>query len=149
MKTIKQALLIFFCSFLFSCEDKEIEASVEKMLTGTWEWESTDGGIAFNIHQSPTTTDKNVLLIFKPKRHYSIFVNNKLVEEGSFTFTKQKCIHNHSEKPVIQLNKTINTEPGVNIPAVIKMIENLDENTLTFSDENYDGIGSSFKRINK
>jgi hypothetical protein len=125
-------------TLFFSACTKEDQAEIEN-LEGTWEWVSTDGGIANNIHQTPASTGNQIVFRFNANHTYSKYTNTTLTEQGSFRLEKRKCIHDHQEKPVLFFGS--NDTQGM-------MIERIGSDTLALSDDFVDGTGSTYSRRN-
>jgi hypothetical protein len=141
-KTIIMKLLSYFsavCIFALvttftSCSKNK---SDNKSLTGTWKWVRTDGGIAFHIHETPANTGKNIDLQFTDDNHYTIYTNGAITSQGTYSLETQNCIHDHSDKKVINFSSPLLSD---------MMIERIDNLSLDLSDNAYDGCGSSYTR---
>ena len=136
MKTV--IVCLGLVTVFFSACTKENQAEVEN-LEGTWEWVSTDGGIANHIHQTPASTGNLIVFRFNANHTYSKYTNATLTEQGSFRVEKRKCIHDHQEKPVLFLG----SDAGSGM-----MIERISADTLELSDDFADGTGSAYSRKN-
>jgi len=126
--------LVAFCIVAVSCS-KQMSTTADVSLVGTWKWVRTDGGIAFNIHQTPASTGKNIDLKFTSDNKYYYFTNDSLTSQGMYSFTTEKSIVDHSDKTVIVFSNDNDW-----------MILNSDYNNLELSDNAYDGVGSVFVR---
>ena len=115
----------------FSCSDNN--DSSDKNLIGTWSWVRTDGGFAFHIHDTPTTTGKNIDLKFTSDGNYFYYTNGILSSQGTYQFSTQKSIVDGTYK------KSILFSAGGEM-----IITKLDNTNLELDDNNYDGIGSSY-----
>jgi len=133
-KLIGLVMPIIIVVLFIGCS-KQADKPVEKSLVGTWQWVSTDGGIAYHIHETPASTGKNVDLKISSGGEYSIYTNNVLTSSGNYVLETRKCIHDHSDKTFINLS----SDNGF-------MVEKVDMENLEVSDEAYDGIGSTYKR---
>jgi hypothetical protein len=119
------------------CSKQKEKPSIQEKLTGTWQWASTDGGIAAHIHRTPANTGKNVDLKITADGKYAIFTNDILTSEGTYTLETRKCIHDHANKTYIKFS----SDPDF-------MVEYVDAERLEVSDEAYDGLGSKYRRKN-
>ena len=122
-------------TFVTGCSKKIDRSSAEQNLIGTWSWISTNGGIANNIHQTPTNTGKNIELTFEVGGKYSIYTNDSLTSNGTYVLETRKCIHDHTDKIFINFSSDKDL-----------MVENIDKENLELSDEAFDGVKSNYKR---
>lgn len=107
-------------------------------LTGNWEWKSTDGGLAAHLHQTPASTGKTKRLKLSSNFQYYRYTNNTLTEQGTYQLAEQTCIHDQKLKTVIRFSGAEET----------LMVENVDQQQLLLSDENYDGVTILYERNN-
>lgn len=110
-------------------------ASENKGLVDSWEWVRTDGGLAYHIHDTPLSTGKHIVLKMAGDSTYSIYTNNELTLQGTYTLETRTCIHDHTQKSFILFS----SGQGM-------MIEKLERESLQLSDESHDGLGSQYKR---
>ena len=130
----------YVCLFAFmviqpSCN--KVENTSNQSLSGNWRWVRTDGGIGFQIHDTPASTGKNVVLNFNDNNQYFLYSNGTLISQGTFSIELRNCIHDHNEKKVINFSDNNVTD---------MMIEKIDNLSLSLSDEAYDGMGSLYSR---
>ena len=118
-----------------SCTDNNNSSSVNKSIVGTWSWVKTDGGIAFNIHDTPESTGKNIDINFFDNSRYFVYTNGVLSEQGTYRLGSKISIVDHSTKTTVQFSK------GEEM-----MIEKIDGLNLELSQNANDGIGSSYLR---
>jgi hypothetical protein len=137
MNNIFYSLLAAFIVIVIftNCSKQTDTPNFQRSLIGTWQWVSTDGGIAFHIHETPASTGKNVDLKISSDGKYAIYTNNVLISSGSYVLDTRKCIHDHTDKTFINFSSDYDF-----------MVEKLDMGNLEVSDEAYDGIGSGYKR---
>jgi hypothetical protein len=134
MKTpnfLKGLGFMFLLTIIVSCSDND--DSSNKNLIGTWSWVRTDGGIAFNIHDTPVTTGKNIDLKFTSDGKYFYYTNGIISSEGTYKLSTQKSIVDGATK------KSIVFSVGGEM-----IIDKIDNTNLDLDDNNYDGIGSSY-----
>ncbi|MEP7372685.1 MAG: hypothetical protein ABI675_04800 [Chitinophagaceae bacterium] len=129
------ATIIMVVGLVSACSKDANKRAKEDGLSGTWEWVRTDGGIAFNIHDTPMSTGKNIDLKITLDGKYFLYTNGSLTSEGTYLLETRKCIHDKVDKPVIKFSSLSDF-----------MVEKLDQNSLELSDEAYDGTGSLYKR---
>ena len=138
MKTLN--FISYLCLFTFlvilsSCS--KVDSNSNQSLTGTWKWVRTDGGIAFHIHETHASTGKNVILNITGNNRYFIYTNGTLSNQGTFSIEIRNCIHDHTDKKVINFSDTNLND---------MMIEKIDNVSLELSDDAFDGIGSVYSR---
>ena len=132
-KLIHLFAIVLLTALAAGCSKKVNKA---EGLTGRWEWKSTDGGLAAHIHQTPATTGKTEQLRLSGTLQYFRYTNNVLTEEGTYHLSERYCIHDQKLKTVILFSG--------NQEAL--MVENVDEQQLVLSDENYDGLTLLYER---
>jgi hypothetical protein len=130
LKTYLTIAITFSC-FCFSCS-KELPAP----LAGSWKWEKSSGGIA-GITDTPASTGKTINLIITSDSKYYLYTSDTLTSSGTFTIMTRNCIHDHSDKPVMHFSDPVMDD---------LMIEELSYNSLTLSDDAYDGWIIKFRR---
>lgn len=141
---MKKLIYIFILTFgIISCSSKGELKIDNSDLTGEWNWTNTDGGIGFHIHETPKTTGKIIHLILIENYTYSITENSKEISKGTYSLTMKKSIYSGEFERFIQLNENLQTT-GIVTRGIIKTSKT---NKLDISDNNYDGIGSTFLKI--
>ena len=125
----------FLFILLSSCNKSVEKQTIDEQLTGNWNWIRTDGGIGYNIHDTPASTGKEKVLNLHADHTYTITINNVLFSEGVFRIQSKQCIHDGKNKSFIQFDHV----PGM-------MVESVDSNVLMLSDEVYDGVVSEYHR---
>jgi hypothetical protein len=138
MKNIRTLHLVIIVSafVLFSCDERVETSGDYRALAGTWEWVRSDGGIAYNIHETPASTGENIEWKFASDRSYTIFVKDVLRSEGSYSLERKECIHSSAKKLMIHFSDPL--QPDM-------MIESVNAGSLFLSDECFDGIASEFR----
>ena len=137
MKTAFLSLttVAFLFILLSSCNKSVEKQAVDKQLTGSWKWIRTDGGIGYNIHDTPASTGKEKVLYLHADHTYTITINNVLFSEGIFSIQSKQCIHDDKNKSFIQFD---------NVPGM--MVESVDSTILMLSDEVNDGVVSEYHK---
>ncbi|MEP7164488.1 MAG: hypothetical protein ABI741_07335 [Ferruginibacter sp.] len=130
-------LLSFCILILLSCSKHCDQNLTDQKLAGSWKWVKTDGGIGYNIHDTPASTGKNIDVKFTTDNHYAAYTNGALTSQGSFNLQVRNCIHDHTNKNVIIFSSPEDQA---------MMIESLDNLTLQTSDDVYDGTISVYSR---
>ncbi|MGV8945822.1 MAG: hypothetical protein ACOH1N_05290 [Lutibacter sp.] len=147
MKKVKQTTWsVFFILILlaiFSCSSDEIAEIDNADLVGHWNWTNTDGGIGFNIHETPETTGKIIHLNLSKNYTFSLTENGDEILNGTYVLIKKKSIYSGKLERFIQFPENFQYT-GIVLKGIIKIDKS---NKLEISDNNYDGIGSEFVRI--
>jgi hypothetical protein len=134
---MKSSVLILLAIALttFSCSKEEDDREgcfFGPNLTGTWKWMRSEGGLGGGI-KTPASTGKSVNIALNNDLRYFIYTNGILSSQGTYRFVVQNCIHDHTNKQVIDFSN----DPDM-------MIEKMDSQTLELSDNMYDGFRSSY-----
>lgn len=132
---------LLLCVIITSCSKSNLlstKQATDEGLAGTWQWLRTDGGIAFNVHDTPQSTGKEVVLQLGADGRFAYVVNNIETASGTYTLETRTCIHDGTQKTFVNLSGC----PGF-------MIEKLEAQRLETSDENYDGVGSEYARVSQ
>jgi hypothetical protein len=138
----KTLISLFILNGLISCEKYNNFLQTNSGLIGTWEWIRTDGGFAFHIHESPFTTGTTYLL--KLTAESKIFINENGINifTGNYMIEKEKSIYTGEIEDYILITENYDIQS-----IVISGIVKVDNDSLTIDDNCYDGIGSSYIRI--
>lgn len=133
---IRISLIIALFALGISCSKNTSPAYRDLSLSGSWTWLSTDGGIAYNIHETPSSTGKSIRWDLNNNYTYAIYENGLLQSKGNFTMTTAVSIHDGLEKPMI------NFDNGTS-----RLVLKADAASLQVSDNAYDGTISVFSRV--
>lgn len=136
MKQWKLLAAICLSTILSTACSKQQSTAANADLEGNWQWLSTDGGLANHIHETPTSTGKQIVLSIAANRTYILYTNGLITEQGSFSIGNQTCIHHAKTKRYIDFSGT--TTDG--------MIESIENGILLLSDEAHDGLTQSFSK---
>ena len=141
---MKNIIYLFILTLgIISCiSDNETEIN-NSDLVGEWNWTNTDGGIAAHIHETPETTGKIIRLNLMGNYEYSVTENGTEISSGIYELTMKKSIYSGEMERFIQFPENQQYK-GIVTRGIIKTYEN---NKLDISDNNYDGIGSGFEKI--
>ncbi|WP_299163184.1 hypothetical protein [uncultured Tenacibaculum sp.] len=141
---MKNLIYLFILTLgIISCSsDNETEIN-NTDLVGEWNWISTDGGIAAQIHETPETTGKTIRLNLMGNYEYSVTENGTEISSGIYELNMKKSIYSGEMERFIQFPEN-QQYVGIVINGIIKIYEN---NKFDISDNNYDGIGSGFEKI--
>lgn len=132
LKYYKGIGLLFLLTVLASCSVESSNTVVDKNLIGTWSWISSSGGIAGTTN-TPETTGKNIVLKFTSGGKYFYYTNGIISSEGTYIFSTQKSIVDHTSKKSI-----VFSADGEMV------IEKNDNTNLYLSENYYDGFGSYY-----
>lgn len=138
----KVLISLFIVIGLICCEKDNDSLRTDSGLIGTWEWLRTDGGIAFHIHESPYTTGNTYLLKFTADSMITIYENDINIFTGNYLIEKEKSIYSGEIEDFILIAENYNIQSLV-ISGIIKV----DNDSLTIDDNCYDGVGSSYIRV--
>jgi hypothetical protein len=141
---MKNIIYLFILTLgIISCSsDNETEIN-NSDLVGEWNWTNTDGGIAAHIHETPETTGKIIRLNLMGNYEYSVTENGTEISSGIYELNMKKSIYSGEMERFIQFPEN-QQYIGIVTRGIIKTYEN---NKLDISDNNYDGIGSGFEKI--
>lgn len=128
---------------ILSCSSNDNIEIDNSDLIGKWNWTNTDGGIEFNIHETPETTGKVISLILNRNYTFSIIENGNEVSDGTYILTMKKSIYSGELERYIQFQENHNYN-GVVTTGIINVYEN---SKLDILDNNFDGIGSGFQKV--
>ena len=135
-------LFILTLGFISCSSDNETEIN-NSDLVGEWNWTNTDGGIAAHIHETPETTGKIIHLNLMRNYEYSVTENGTEISSGIYELNMKKSIYSGEMERFIQFPEN-QQYIGIVTRGIISTYEN---NKLDISDNNYDGIGSGFEKI--
>ncbi|RPD91683.1 hypothetical protein EGM88_14500 [Aureibaculum marinum] len=141
---MKKVIYLFVLTLgIISC-NSDVETQISNSdLVGKWNWTNTDGGIGNNIHETPTTLGKTVHLTLMDNYHFSISENGNEISSGTYELTLKKSIYSGEMERFIQFPEN-QQYLGIVTRGIIKTYET---NKLDISDNNHDGIGSGFIKI--
>ncbi|MDP3314061.1 hypothetical protein [Lutibacter sp.] len=128
---------------IISCSSDDNTKIDNSDLVGKWNWTNTDGGIAFHIHETPELTGKIIHLSLMENYTYSITENGNEISNGFYELIIKKSIYSGELERFIQFPEN-HQYTGIVMKGIIKTFENI---RLDISDNNHDGIGSGFVRI--
>ena len=141
----KTVILIIFIAVIFSCEAGQESNVMNSGFVGRWNWTSTDGGIAFHIHETPESTGNTIRLYLTEDKEYSVIINDIDVYTGVYEISMERSIYSGELEEYITLN---GNQPNCCNVVLNGIINHQENNTLSISDNCYDGVGSTYKRIN-
>jgi hypothetical protein len=140
MHQIKTTVLLLCAAVLFAaCEKPVLLDGTSDNITGTWNWDYSYGGVAYQ-EQTPSSTGTKKHITFHADGRYSFFINDAISATGTYTLEDKKCIHSGKQKKWILFS----AHPDEN-----RMIESLSGYQLLLSDEAYDGFAARYTRASE
>ncbi|WP_051190490.1 hypothetical protein [Kaistella palustris] len=136
MKKFTQALgavLILLLVFV-SCSTREDDQLANEPFVGTWNWVSTDGGIA-NTHDTPESTGITRTMTFTADNHFKVMENNVTVNEGTYQITRQVTNTDHVERTFINFS---------DYPDL--MVKSVDASDLFLAEDANDGFSYHYSK---
>ncbi|MCG1037640.1 hypothetical protein [Polaribacter sargassicola] len=141
---MKKTFYIFILSLaIISCSSDDETRIDNSDLIGNWNWTNTEGGIGFHIHETPETTGKIIHLNLKENYEFLVTENGTEISNGIYELIMKESIYSGEMERFIQFPEN-NQYLGFVKNGIIDIYENT---KLNISDNNADGIGSEFERI--
>jgi|TARA_B110000902_G_C13880992_1_gene426689 hypothetical protein len=140
---MKKLIYLFVLTLgIISCSsDNETEISNSDLI-GIWNWTGTSGGLIY-FEETPETTEKTIHLTLMENYNFSITENGNEISSGNYELTIKKSIYSGEMERFIQFPEN-QQYTGIVNRGIIKTYET---NKLDISDNNTDGIGSGFIKI--
>lgn len=140
---MKKLIYLFVLTLgIISCSsDDETEISNSDFV-GIWNWTETSGGLIY-FEETPETTGKTIHLTLMDNYDFSITENGNEISSGTYELTLKKSIYSGEMERFIQFPEN-QQYTGIVNRGIIKAYET---NKLDISDNNHDGIGSGFVKI--
>jgi hypothetical protein len=136
-------LLVLTLGIISCNSDDETEISNTDLI-GKWNWTNTNGGIGFHIHETPETTGKTIHFILTDNYEFSIKENGNEISNGTYELTLKKSIYSGEIERFIALQTIDQQYVGFVKNGIVNVQQN---GKLEISDNNPDGIGSGFIKI--
>jgi len=142
---MKKIIGIFILTLgIMTCSSEDETKIDNSDLVGNWNWTNTDGGVGFHIHETPETTGKTIHLNLNENYEYSVTENGIQTSNGIYELIMKESIYSGEMERFIELQTVSQQYLGF----VKNGIINIDENEkLNISDNNVDGIGSEFVKM--
>jgi hypothetical protein len=137
-------VLVLFMMGITSCNSEDGLKTDNSDLAGVWNWTSTDGGLTNHMHATPASTGKTIQVQLLKNFTYSISVNGSKITNGTYELTLKKSIYSGKMARFIQCSENKDVQ-NIVLNGIITIYET---SKLAISDNNYDGIGSGFVKIN-
>lgn len=142
MKNLTYLLILTF-GFI-SCKADYEPTIGNADIVGTWNWISTEGGIATNINETLTTLGKNYKLKLNTNYTYLVFEDENEISTGKYELTMRKSIYSSDMERFISYSDSFQQPQYLVLSGIIRVFE---VSNLTISDNNYDGLGSRFGKV--
>lgn len=141
----KYITLLLVAINLISCSADEDDKAINSEFVGKWNWTGTHGGLNFHIHATPESEGTILQLNLMQNFTFSILKDGKEVGTGKYELTLTKSIYTgEMEKYIICDLSTIQQGEYFVTQGIITIDQ---KNKLSIDDNNYDGVGSGFERI--
>ena len=128
---------------IISCDSDDDSRIDNSDLVGKWNWTITAGGLIY-FEETPDTTGKTIHLTLTDNYDFSITENGNEISNGTYELTLKKSIYSGEMERFIKLLTIDQQYVGFVKNGIVNVHQN--EN-LEISDNNYDGIGSGFIKI--
>ena len=130
-------LLVLSVAVVCGC-NSAIKETYNSDLYGEWILVNVSGGIAGDINDINTETERHILKI-NDNNSVSYFYNDSLVSTNNFSVDKRRSIYSADEMDFIIYENQQSPE----------VVSYLSQDTLTLSDNNYDGYTKVYKKFSK
>ncbi|MGF1558912.1 MAG: hypothetical protein ACFCUL_07475 [Flavobacteriaceae bacterium] len=138
-------IYLFILTFgVISCSSDEETAINNSDLIGNWNWTSTGGGFSGDLNETPITTGKTYNLNLNANYTYFLLENQTEISSGTYELTMRESIYSQETERFISYSDSFEQPQSLVISGVIRAFENTN---LSISDNNHDGIGSIFEKI--
>lgn len=130
---------------VISCSSDGDDKISNSDFIGKWNWTGTHGGLAYHLHATPASTGNSLQLNLMKNYTFSIFKNGQEVVTGKYQLTMTKSIYSGEMEKYITCDMSNTPDTGYFVTNGIITI--YDQNKLAIDDNNYDGIGSGFGKM--
>lgn len=131
---MKKLIFILSLFLIFSCSENDTSLPVDNV-PGLWTWQSTKGGIANNINDTPASTGKTETLELRSDNTYTYKTDGIITSSGTFTIIDKKSIYSGENKKWIDFS---NNEDRVIFYST--------EHVLQLADNNTDGLVYTYSK---
>ncbi|PIQ21117.1 MAG: hypothetical protein COW65_11040 [Cytophagales bacterium CG18_big_fil_WC_8_21_14_2_50_42_9] len=138
MRYLKYLCLWFFATCLLpACQTEEINPEVSNSLAGNWQWVSSNGGITGQDHQTPASTNTQLVIQFTSDNQFFRYQNGVKTEETTYILQQGKSIYDASGQSNIMIINGTGTRYSYR----------LENNELYLFDECYDCYTHHYVRM--
>lgn len=143
---MKKMIIVFMITIGFvSCSTEDKTKIDDSDLIGKWNWMRTNGGIAFNIQETPSSSGNSFVLNLMKNNLFSIDKNGKEVSRGKYEIVMKKSIYSGEiERFIVYSDIEIKQLQHIVFSGIVEVYA---LNKIHISDNNFDGIGSEFLKI--
>ena len=142
---MKKITFLYILVFgIISCNLDDNKRIDNSDLIGKWNWVSTKGGINGNINETPASTGKIIHLSLKNDYTFSIIENGNEISNGTYEITMKRSIYSGEIERYIKLETIDQQNIGFVKNGIVSAFQS---QTLQISDNFYDGIGSTFEKM--
>ena len=142
---MKNLIYLFILTLgIMSCSSDNETTIDNTDLIGEWNWTSTGGGINGDIHETPSTTGKTYKINLNSNYTYSLFENEIEISSGTYELTMKESIYSGTTERFITYSDNFQQPQNLVINGIVRTYE---INNLSISDNNHDGIGSEFEKV--
>lgn len=139
----KLIYLLILILVIISCSSDDETQISNSDLVGKWNWTGTSGGLIY-FEETPVTTGKILHLTLTDNYHFSISENGNEISNGNYKLTIKKSIYSGEMEKFINLLTIDQQYVGFVKNGIINVQEN---KTLEISNNAYDGVGSTFEKV--
>lgn len=140
----KYIYLIILTLGIMSCSSDE-EATIDNSdLIGEWNWTATVGGINGDIKETPASIGKTYKMNLNSNYTYSLFEDAVEISSGTYELTMKESIYSGAKERFIAYSD--NSQQPQNL-VIIGIVKTYEINDLSIFDNNHDGIGSKFEKL--
>jgi hypothetical protein len=130
---------------LMSCSSNDETKIDNSEIVGKWNWTNTDGGIGYHIHETPSSTGENIILILEKDYSYSIIKNGNEISNGIYVLSMKESIYSQDLEKFISYSSVQEME---SLPCILGgRIKVYEANVLDISNNFEDGVGSLYEKI--
>ena len=143
---MRKFITILIATIAFVSCGAESENKIQNTdFVGKWKWTGTHGGFADHLHETPASTETTLELNLMSNYTFTILKDGKEVMIGKYDLTTIKSIYTGEMEQYITCDMSNNPDGRYFVTNGVIKIH--DKNKLSIDDNNYDGIGSQFERI--
>lgn len=146
MKTCFKILFLCVAIVGFSSCSLDDDEFYSSDLIGSWNWQSTAGGEANHIFETPENLDKHIELRLLENNSFIVLENESKIAEGSYQLkNKISTLTEEHERFISVTIKTTNDLKDINYEGVIYTYNK--GNILVIKQDFEDGLTSVFRKI--
>jgi hypothetical protein len=140
----KLIYLLVFTLGIISCNSADETTINNSDLIGEWDWTLTAGGINGDINNTPASTGNTIHLILNNNYKFTVTKDGNAILNGTYKLSMKKSIYSGKMERFISLETIDELYLGFVKFGIVTIAQ---DQTLQISDNNPDGITSSFVKI--